>query len=212
MKVKHAKLPIMNARIQIGDPSPVTTQAAEGLPRRKWTVAEIDAMVRAGIIDEHEHFELIDGDAVPLAPRSLQHEIVRMELNEHLQRAITDAFRAAPTTTLRLDEYSFLEPDFCFFARTVTFEQLRGHHVELAIEIADTSLRYDLGRKIGIYAAFGIPEVWVINANTLVTHVHRSLGAEGFRTVFEAGPADEITSVHVPTLRMCLSELDMTPF
>jgi Uma2 family endonuclease len=201
----------MNARIRIGDPVRPTTQAAEGLPRRKWTVAEIDAMVQAGIIDEHEHFELIDGDAVPLAPRSLQHEIVRMELNEHLQRTITDAVWAAPTTTLRLDEYSFVEPDFCVFARTVMFEQLRGHHVELAIEIADTSLRYDLGRKIGIYAAFGIPEVWVVNANTLVTHVHRALGTDGYRNVFKVEPADKIAAVHVPELRMCLSELDLTP-
>lgn len=192
----------MNARIRIGDPARPTTQAAEGLPRRKWTVAEIDAMVQAGIIDEHEHFELIDGDAVPLAPRSLQHEIVRMELNEHLQRTITDAVWAAPTTTLRLDEYSFVEPDFCVFARTVTFQHLRGHHVELAIEIADTSLRYDLGRKIAIYAAHGIAEVWVIDANTLVTHVHRTLNAEDYRTVFEAGPAEEIAAENLPELEM----------
>jgi hypothetical protein len=201
----------MNARIRIGDPVRPTTQAAEGLPRRKWTVAEIDAMVQAGIIDEHEHFELIDGDAVPLAPRSLQHEIVRIELNEHLQRKVACAFWAAPTTTLRLDEYSFVEPDFCIFARTVTFEQLRGHHVQLAIEIADTGLCYDLGRKIAIYAAHGIAEVWVVEANALVTHVHRTLNAEGYRTVFEAGPANEIAAEHVPELKMCLSVLGLKP-
>lgn len=38
-----------------------TTQAAEGMPRRAWSVAEIEAMVAAGIIPEDERFELIGG-------------------------------------------------------------------------------------------------------------------------------------------------------
>ena len=48
---------------------PLTTQAAEGLVRRRWTVAEIEAMVAAGILGEHERFELIGGEVVPMSPR-----------------------------------------------------------------------------------------------------------------------------------------------
>ena len=36
-------------------PWPDTTQAAEGIPRRPWTRAEIEAMVSAGIIDLRAH-------------------------------------------------------------------------------------------------------------------------------------------------------------
>ncbi len=43
---------------------PMTTQAAEGLMRRRWSVAEIEAMVAAGIIGEDERFELIEGEVV----------------------------------------------------------------------------------------------------------------------------------------------------
>jgi len=50
-------------------PMPETTQAAEGMPRRPWTVAEIEAMVRAGIISEDERFELIGGEVVPMLPK-----------------------------------------------------------------------------------------------------------------------------------------------
>lgn len=35
----------------------MTTRAAEGLPRRCWTIAEIERMVSAGIIDEKERLE-----------------------------------------------------------------------------------------------------------------------------------------------------------
>ncbi len=33
---------------------PGTTQAAEGLPRRRWSVGEIEAAVKTGIIAEDE--------------------------------------------------------------------------------------------------------------------------------------------------------------
>ncbi len=39
-----------------------TTQAAEGLPRRRFTVAEVEAMVAAGLMDEDERVELIGGE------------------------------------------------------------------------------------------------------------------------------------------------------
>jgi Uma2 family endonuclease len=53
------------------------TRAAEGIDRRRWTVAEIEAMVAAGILDEDERFELIDGDVVPMSPKGIRHEIVK---------------------------------------------------------------------------------------------------------------------------------------
>ena len=37
------------------------TMAAEGLPRRRFTVAEVEAMVAAGVMEEDERVELIGG-------------------------------------------------------------------------------------------------------------------------------------------------------
>jgi len=39
----------------------LTTQAAEGLARRRWTVAEIERLLAAGVIED-ERFELIGGE------------------------------------------------------------------------------------------------------------------------------------------------------
>ncbi|WP_309083128.1 Uma2 family endonuclease [Chelativorans sp.] len=190
---------------------PATTQAAEGMLRRAWTITEIEAMQRAGIIDEDERFELIGGEVVPMQAKGGRHEIVKVELNWHFQTTASRELWVAPETTLRLDERTFLEPDFCVYPRSVFPGDLRGHHVLLAIEVADTSLAYDRGRKIGVYAAFGIPEVWVIDANTLVTRVHRQLGAEGFRTVFEAQPSEEIVAQRADSVAMCLERLGLKP-
>jgi Uma2 family endonuclease len=201
----------MNELSHPGSFEPETTQAADGMPRRAWTLAEIEAMVAAGIIEEDERFELIGGEVVPMSPKGARHEVVKIDLNEHFQRLGLTDLRIVQETTLRLDEKSFIEPDFVVFPRSVTVEELRGHHVLLAIEVADSSLRYDLGRKIGIYAAWGIPEVWVIEAETLVTHVFRKLGTEAYRERFEVKPEDQLTGALVPEAKVSLSALGLKP-
>jgi Uma2 family endonuclease len=201
----------MNELSQTWPFEPGTTQAADGMPRRVWMLAEIEAMVAAGIIDEDERFELIGGEVVPMSPKGARHEAVKIELNEHFQRLGLTSLRIAQETTLRLDDKSFLEPDFTIYPRSVNPGDLRGYHVLLAVEVADTSLQYDVGRKIGIYAAWGIPEVWVIEAKTLATHVFRKLGAEGYRERFEARPGDTLACALEPEVSVNLAALGLTP-
>jgi Uma2 family endonuclease len=191
--------------------APETTQAADGMPRRAWTVAEIEAMQAAGIIGEDERFELIGGEVVPMQAKGGRHELVKVELNRHFQRIVPDSLSIAQETTLRLDTKNFVEPDFCMFPRAIFPGDMRGHDVLLAVEVADSSLSYDRGRKLGVYAAFGIPEVWVINANSLVTHVYRHLGAEGYATQLDLGPAEDVASIRVPAIGMCLTRLGLDP-
>ena len=70
--------------LQLRPPAlPATTQAAEGLPRRRWSVAEIEEMVAKGIILEDERFELIGGEVVPMSPKGARHESVKKALQQH---------------------------------------------------------------------------------------------------------------------------------
>lgn len=69
----------------------------------------------------------------------------------------------------------------------------------------------DRGRKIGVYAASGIAEVWMIDARRLVTSVFRALGAEGYRDIVEVGPGGDLTSVRRPEIRLDLVKLGLSP-
>jgi len=44
-----------------------TTQEAEGLPRWRWTVAEIEQLTAAGYFHEDDRFELLGGEIVPMS-------------------------------------------------------------------------------------------------------------------------------------------------
>jgi Uma2 family endonuclease len=174
-------------------------------------VAEIEEMVAKGIIAEDERFELIGGEVVPMSPKGARHELIKIELNRFLQRAAPNHLHIAQETTLRLDKDSFVEPDFCIFPRSLDLNALDGSRVLLAIEIADSSLAYDLGRKSGIYAAYNVPEVWVINANTLITHVHRDLGASAYAHVAALPHTARLDPGPAPELSVCLADLGLSP-
>lgn len=186
----------------------LTTQAAEGLPRRRWSVAEIEEATRLGLFDEDERFELIGGEIVPMNAKGIEHEVIKTALNYHLVKTVPDDFRVAQETTFRLNEDSFVEPDFIIFRKAEGLANLNPRTALLAIEVADSSLRWDLGRKARIYANFGIPELWVIDALARVVHVHREPRLEGYGYIRKFVETDRIESAAVPGTAFTLSELE----
>jgi Uma2 family endonuclease len=188
---------------------PYTTQSAEGLPRRLWTVAEIEAMVAAGIIDEDERFELIDGEVVPMSPKGAKHEHIKVSLIRYWSKRLPESVFLAPETTFRLDKKSFLEPDFVFYGRNVGLAGIAPKTILLAVEVADTSLRYDMGRKAGIYAAHGVTQLWVIDAEKLVTHVFTHPSAEGYMEKRLLEATDTLVPGFAPELALKLAELPL---
>jgi len=185
-----------------------TTQAAEGLPRRRWSVAEIEEATRLGLFDENERFELIGGEIVPMNAKGMQHEVLKIALNLHFAATRPGEIVFAQETTFRLNEDSFVEPDFIFFRKSDGVAALSPRTALLAIEISDSSLRWDLGRKARIYANFGIPELWVIDAATGTIHAHRRPALEGYESIHQFGEDDLVASSSVPGLSVNLSQLD----
>jgi Uma2 family endonuclease len=187
---------------------PGTTQAAEGLPRRRWSVAEIREMMAKGIILEGERFELIGGEVVPMSPKGNRHELVKAALQQHWFPLIvgTDV-NLITETTLYISEDEFREPDFLFWPRSIPLKDATAASALLIVEVADSSLGYDLGTKAEAYARLGLPELRVIDANTLHTTVHRQPRSAGYGEVQEVGPADLLQPALAPRLAIRLSTL-----
>lgn len=187
---------------------PMTTQAAEGLARRRWSVAEIEALTKAGVLDEGERFELIGGEIVPMATKSLPHEILRASLNLWFVLNSPEPICVAGSTTFRLSDDTFVEPDFVFFRKADGLAALAPKTALLAVEVADSSLRWDLGRKALIYAQFGIAELWVIDVASETTHVHTGPGLEGYGSIRQVTAAETVACAVIPGLSMSLAALE----
>jgi len=189
--------------------TPMTTTAAEGLPRRCFTVAELEQMAAAGILHEDERIELIGGEIVPMLPKGNHHEILKTALTIYWARELPPDLLFTSETTFRLSNDTYLEPDFVFYPKAEGWEGLSAATARLVVEIADTSLAYDLGRKAGLYAAFGIAELWVIDAVTLQTRIHREPTPTGYRSVVDLPPSQRLVPELVPALTLVLSELEL---
>jgi Uma2 family endonuclease len=148
---------------------------------------------------------------VPMSPKGNQHEVVKSALIDLWIRSRPDDCRVTQETTFRLSEDTYLEPDVVIYLRTTGLRALTGTNVLLVVEIADSSLRYDTGRKAALYASFGIRELWVIDAVRLTTRVFREPAADGYRNASDFGPADRITPLIAPeAFALRLDELELS--
>jgi Uma2 family endonuclease len=190
-------------------PASMTTTAAEGLPRRRFTVAELEQMTAAGILAEDERIELIGGEVVPMSPKGNRHEILKTALTIYWSRRLPEDILFTTETTFHLSPDTFLEPDFVFYPKANGWKGLNSGTAMLVVEVADTSLGYDLGRKANLYAAFGIRELWVIDAVRLETRIHRDPTPTNYRWITDLSANDRLTPEAVPALSVVLAELEL---
>lgn len=167
------------------------TRGGEGFDRRAFTVDDIFKMIRAGIIDEDENFELFDGEIVPMSPESTRHWLMKSVLSRYLVEALPRSFVVATDSTLRMSGATFIEPDAFVISRDHVEADPIAPHVLLVVEIAVSTLERDLTRKALLCARHAIEEYWVIDADSRTTHVHTKPAFEGYGSI-EVRKADDI--------------------
>jgi Uma2 family endonuclease len=165
-------------------------------------------MVEVGLIDEDERLEVLDGELVPMSPKGSRHEDIKVAIAEFWRERAPATVTIAPETGLRLDERTYLEPDFIVFSRAVRRSAVAGPDILLAVEVADSSLDYDLRRKPLVYARFGVRELWVVDAARRVIHVHRKPGPDGYAAIKQHPGSARAVPVFAPAeLAFALDEL-----
>ena len=190
------------------------TTAAEGFPRRAFTVDDIARMIDAGIIGEDEKFELIEGEIVVAASKGFAHERIKAALTIAVARALPDHLTMGVETTLRLTNTTMLEPDIAVFPKelfrksSIRFAALDPGQAALVIEVAASSLAYDKGLKARLYARHRVKEFWVVDANEAVTWVHTGPIGEQWSSIVERGPDEALTTPTLAGFSIRLGDLD----
>jgi Uma2 family endonuclease len=188
-----------------------TTQAAEGLPRRRWTTAELLAMTELGVLDPDEPMELLGGEIVPMSPAGRRHEVITDELAQYWGKRLPPAVCVSVERQFNLEEATYTEPDLIVRPASIKTYDLKGSEALLVVEVADTSFTKDVGVKARIYATFGVREYWVIDAMSPATTVHREPSADGHYAHIEvlSGEAELVPTL-IASLAVRLSQLDLT--
>ena len=174
----------MNVHVQR---QPGLTTAAEGLPRRAFSVKDVLRMQKTGVIGPDEKFELVEGEIVPMQSKTNLHELIKSYLIFKLVRAMPDDLWLGVESSMYLADRTILEPDLVVYKRGLKLETIRGPDIILAIEVALTTLTYDRGLKASLYAKYGVQELWVIDAAKRRTFVHKRASEKGWGAVTEHG-------------------------
>lgn len=163
--------------------------------KHRFTVAEYEAMGAAGLFHPDQRLELIEGEVVEMAPIGPPHAGVVNRLNRILGRAVGDRAIVSVQSPMRLSDISEPQPDVLVLAPRLDFYGLRHpfpDDVLLAIEVADTTLRWDRTTKALLYARGGVPELWVVDVNGRTVEVSTSPGSDGYADTRRAGVEDMI--------------------
>ncbi len=176
---------------------------AEGLvERRRFTIEEYHKMAGAGILNEDDRVELIEGDIVEMNPIGSRHAACVRGLNRLLSRQLGDELLLDVQNPVRLDGGLEPQPDLAVLRFGYYREALPGpEDVLLLIEVADTSLSYDRDVKLPLYARAGIQEIFIVDlaGETLERHNEPSAGG-GYRRTERVRRGETISSEVLPEI------------
>jgi Uma2 family endonuclease len=180
------------------------------LDARPITVSDYHRMIEAGILDEDEHVELLEGVIVKVSPQGPRHAVVIQRLTALLIRQLSSEYAVRPQLPLSLGEASEPEPDLAVVdAAEAASTERHPSHALLVIEVADDSLRKDRLVKASLYAAFDIPEYWIVDLAGRRIEVHRHPDAEArrYRTSLVFGTGQELRCSSVPAVTVRVDEI-----
>jgi Uma2 family endonuclease len=141
---------------------------------RRFTRTEYERMAAQGILRPDERVELLDGEIVVVSPQGSRHATVLRLVAKALEKAFGKGHDVRTQVPLVLGTRSEPEPDVAVVVGSPD-DYLDEHPrtAVLVVEVSDTTLALDRGKKLAIYARAGIQEYWIVNLVDRVLEVHR---------------------------------------
>ena len=185
----------------------------EQQPRRLFDVDEYYRMAEVGILKPDERVELIEGEIRVMSPIGRRHISALIRLNRVFSRKLLDVAEVSIQSPVRLRPSVEPEPDVAILRlhpdepNPYADAQPSAEDVLLIVEVAWSSLDYDLGEKADLYARYGIPELWVLDLTRDRLLIHREPTAEGYASVRELPRGETISPVAFPDVTFAADEI-----
>ena len=123
--------------------------------------AEYDQLVKLGAFKD-ERIELLEGVLVAMSPIGTGHCFSVRKLTELLVLALHGRATVSCQLPFAALEFSEPEPDFAILPLG-DYDTDHPSEAYLIIEVSESSLALDRGKKLRLYASCAVPEYWVVN-------------------------------------------------
>ena len=148
----------------------------------RFTIAQFEKMVDAGVFPDGLRVELLDGRVV-VRTKHEPHSFCVGAIGDSLRPFLTPEFHLREEKSSRSGRYWLPEPDIAI-ARGARVDYRRRRQPELrqlvlVVEVADTTYATDRGVKWLKYAASRIPVYWIVRLPKNVVEVHTRPAGKG---------------------------------
>lgn len=180
-------------------------------PRKIWTRTECAALSEAGLLPQ-ESFELVQGELISRMGKKRPHTNTLVLVLGWLVEVFGNRF-VNPETPIDVspadNPTNEPEPDLIVLKRDISHFQSanpRPEDLHLVIEIADSTLDFDLTRKARLYARAGIPEYWVLDVSGRRLIVHRDPEGGAYRSIAAHSETGRVAPLAAPHREFSVSE------
>lgn len=179
--------------------------------RKIWTREDTRLLVELGFPNA-EKLELIDGELIQRMGKKQPHMLWQNLLQECLRSLFGPEYvQAEPSIYVSAEDNPVNEPEPDLIVTTQSVRDFNDNptpaDIRLLIEIADTTLNYDLGKKACLYARAGIPDYWVVDIPNRLVHVHRVPQQDAFTNLVRYRFDESIAPLADPDSAICLERL-----
>lgn len=200
--------------------SPVSTitpppmQPARKAPRPvRWTVEQFHRAVENKVWPEGSRVILIRGEVLELGFMNPLHATGIRIVNAILPKIFPTGYVIQVQLPLMLGQETDPQPDFAVVAGEVRdFLNTHPTTAKLVIEVADSSLDFDMTTKAELYATAGIPEYWVLDLDGRRLIVYRKpavlpVGGTAYRSQQVLSPTESVAPLAMPDTAVRVSDL-----
>ena len=173
------------------------------ISRRRFTVEEYHRMAEAGIFQPDERVELIEGEIVQMAPIGPRHAGCVINVNRLFVTRLGDRAVVSPQNPVVIQPRSEPQPDVLLLRpRVVSYSRQHPtpEDVVLAVEVADTTVRFDRLVEARLYARAGIAEFWLFLAGDGIVEVYREPAPDGYVRVTTHGAGQTVSPLAFPAV------------
>ncbi len=176
------------------------------------SIAEYERMIGEGAFEPHEehHVELIRGEIREMSPIYPPHEgALDYLVYWSIDNAPRDRVWIRNQNSLGIPELeSIPEPDL-FWVRKRDYSKVRPtvEDVFLLIEVADSSLSFDRGKKADLYAEAGIADYWIANVKQRVIEVHRQPVDGRYQEIETYAVGQSVAPLEFPEIKLAVGDV-----
>ena len=173
------------------------------------TTQQYHLMHEAGVFQEGDRLELINGEIQTMSPIGRKHVACIIRLVKLFEKKLGDRCMVSPQNSVRLDNHAEPQPDIAILKWRNDFytEALpASDDILLIIEVSDSSIDYDRDIKAPLYAEAGIPEMWLFDVNKKAIEGYSHPSASGYKQINRYEQNDTLSMLAFPAVTFSWDE------